>query len=252
MKKLFTAILTAIVFFSLNIANAQTNTTSNGGMIKFQTYAGPDANAYYVPADRATDRVLIVFHESYGLTDNIRKEAQNWQKALDGNVAIYAIDLYDGKATSEKFAAVKMANNLDPKRAEAIIKGLLQKIGPGKQIATLGWGTGGAWAFKASALAGSSAAGCVMYYGNPVMDDNVIGQFKTDVLYFLANYDEYTSKADMETFGKKLTDAGRGFTYQSFNGKNGFANIGNAEPVAKATWETQNLAVKFLKHKLSL
>ena len=252
MKKLFTAILTAVVFFSLNTANAQNSTTSQGGMIQFQTYGGPEANAFYIPADRASDRVLIIFHEWYGLTDNIKKEAQSLQKQLDGNVAIYAIDLYDGKTTAEKFAATKMMNNLDPKRAEAIIKGLLQKIGTGKQIATLGWGLGGTWAFTASAMIGSNAAGCVMYYSYPVKDDSRIAQFKTDLLYLLANDDEYISRADMEQFGKKITDAGRGFTYNSFNGKNGFANIGNPGFKNAAAQETKILVLKFLKHKLSL
>ncbi|MFI5196485.1 MAG: dienelactone hydrolase family protein [Chitinophagales bacterium] len=252
MKKLFTAILSAILFFGLNTANAQNSTTNQGGMIQFQTYGGPDANAFYIPADRATDRVLIVFHEWYGLTDNIKKEAQNWQKLFDGNVAVYAIDLYDGKVTTEKFAAGKMMNNLDPRRAEAIINGLLQKIGPGKQIATLGWGMGGTWAFTASAIAGSNAAGCVMYYSYPVKDDNRFKQLKTDVLYLLANQDEYISRADMEEFGKKVTAAGRGFTYESFNGNNGFANIGDPDFSNRKTRETQYLTLKFFKHKLSL
>ena len=252
MKKLFTAILTAIVFFGLNTANAQNSTTNVGGMIKFQTYGGPDANAFYIPSDRATDRVLIVFHEWYGLTDNIKKEAQNWQKQLDGNVAIYAIDLYDGKTTAEKYEAGKMMNNLDPKRAEAIIKGLLQKIGPGKQIATLGWGMGGTWAFTAAAIAGSNAVGCVMYYGYPVKDESLISQFKTDVLYLYANHDENISRADMEQFNKKVTAAGRGFEYETYNGANGFANLGNPQLQKTERNETQRFALKFLKHKLSL
>ncbi len=92
---------------------------------------GPDANAYYIPADRATDRVLIVFHEWFGLTDNIKKEAANWQKSLDGNVAIYAVDLFDGRSVCCKtFEAVKLMNNLDPKRGGSYSKRIITKNRP--------------------------------------------------------------------------------------------------------------------------
>jgi carboxymethylenebutenolidase len=251
MKKLFPAILTAIVFFGLNTAIAQ-NSAATAGMIKFQTYGGPDGNAYYIPSGKATNSVVIVFHEWYGLTDNIKKDAQNWQKRLNGNVDVYAIDLYDGKTVAEKFAAEKMMNNLDPARAEAIINGLIQKIGTDKQIATVGYGMGGTWAFIASTDLGSKAAGCVMYYGYPVKDDSRISKFKTDAFYMLGNDDEYISMSDMKDFHDKVTAAGRGFTYETFNGRNGFANTGNPQMDPTPKRETEFLAKDFLSHKLSI
>ena len=250
MKKLFTAILTAILFFGLNAANAQNS--SLGGMITFPAAGGPDANAYFIPASTPTDKVLILFHEWWGLTSNIKSEAQGWSTLFDGKVSIYAIDLYDGKTTTEKFEATKLMNNLNATRSEAIINGLLQKIGIGKQIATLGWGMGGSWAFTASAMAGRNAAGCVMYYSYPSPSDARIAQFKTDAMFLLGVDDEYVSVANMKAFSKKVTDAGRGFEFQTFRGANGFANLGSPSMKPIPRMETEKMSFDFLKHKLGL
>ena len=145
-----------------------------------------------------------------------------------------------------------MMNNLDASRAEAIINGLLQKIGPGRQIATIGYGMGGTWAFTASALAGGKAAGCVMFYGYPAKDERLFKKLKTDVAYMYPVSDEYISMADAQQFGKKITDAGRGFKFYSFNGTDGFANIGNPLVGNVETSETVYMTLNFLKHKLSL
>ena len=249
MKKLFTAIFTAIVFFSLNIANAQTNM---GEMIKFQTNGGPDANAYYVPASNPTDKVLILFHESWGLNDNIKQEADHWQKILDGKVAVYAIDLYDGKTTTDKFAAAKLMNNLDQKRGEAIIRGLLQKAGIGKEVATIGWGMGGTWAFEASSIVGKNAAGCIMYCGYPVNDDRYITNLKTDVLYHFGLESESITKAEIELFQKKVNDAGHEFTINYNRGGESFASLGSPQMSSVGRKETEFVGLRFIKHRLSL
>jgi carboxymethylenebutenolidase len=256
MKKLFSAILPAILFFGINTANAQNSaansTPKDGGMIKFHTNAGPDANAFYVPADMATDKVLIIFHEWYGLNNNIKTEAQNWQKKLGGKVAVYAVDLFDGKVTTEKFAASKLMNNMDQKRGEAIVKGLLDKVGNGKQIATIGWGIGGTWAFTASVLAGSKAAGCVMNYGYPIKDKDRISLLKTDVMYHYGNYDEYITRADVDEFVKDVTSAGRGIKLDTYNGYHDYSLNDNTNFQQTPTMESNLATLKFLKHKLAL
>ncbi len=153
-----------------------------GSMIQFKTLDGQDGNAYYLPSDSPTHKVLVIFHEWWGLNDYIKREAARWQERL-GNVDIYAIDLYDGAVASSPDSASRLASNLDPKRAESIVRGALSKIGRDMQIATLGWCMGGAWSFTASVLAGNQAVGCVMFYGFPEKDDKRIAKLQTDVLY---------------------------------------------------------------------
>ena len=251
MKKLFTAILTAVLFFGISTAYAQSSAT--GSMIKFQTYGGPEANAYYVPATGGvTNKVMIIVHDWNGLDESAKAEAIRWEGLLEGHVAIYAVDLYDGKTATSAFEAGKLMTNLDEKRAEAIVTGLLEKIGTGKQISTLGWGLGGTWAFITSAIAGTKAAGCVMYAAYPVKEESRFAQFKTDALYMLSVNDEYVSRSVMETYQQKVTGAGRGFMFETFTGRHGFANVGNPAYQQVEANETQNMAIRFLRHKMAL
>src|SRR4051812_15158084 len=74
--------------------------SNNGSMITFNTEDAKTGRAWYLPSSAATNKVLVIFHEWWGLNDYIEREAQRWQDSL-GNVDIYAVDLYDGKiATS--------------------------------------------------------------------------------------------------------------------------------------------------------
>ena len=44
-----------------------------GSMVSFATLDGKKASAYYVPSPEATSRVLIIYHEWWGLNDYIRR-----------------------------------------------------------------------------------------------------------------------------------------------------------------------------------
>ncbi len=223
-----------------------------GAMITYKVAGGADGNAFYVPADESTDKILIVVHEWWGLNDYIKREAERWQKMLGGKVAVYAVDLYDGKVASLPDEAGKLMEGLDAKRGEAILKGLLQKIGGGKSIATIGWCMGGTWSFNATLAAGSQAAGCVMYYGFPEKDSKRIKTLKTDVLYNYGALDNFIKEPDVKQFGKEVVAAGHKFTFHSFNAVHAFANPSNPKFDAKAADEAQGYALKFLKEKLAV
>lgn len=223
-----------------------------GQMIHFATEGGKDGNAFFVPADGTTDKVLLVFHEWWGLNDYIKREAENWQKYLGGNVAVYAIDLYDGLVATTPDEASKLMSGLDAKRAEAIINGVLTKIGKDKKIATIGWCMGGSWSFTSAVLAGRQASGCVMYYGFPEKDDARIKALKTNVLYIYGTQDNFIKKPDVIDFGNKLIRNGRGFTFQSYDAPHAFANPSNPKYNEKAAGDAQELAIAYLKSQLSI
>ena len=227
-------------------------TAEKGEMMKVSTKGGPDANVFYIPADGTTDKVLIVVHEWWGLNDYIKREAEQWQKMLGGNVAVYAIDLYDGKVGATPDEASKIMSSLDPKRAEAIINGVIQKIGKDKHIATLGWCMGGSWSFTASVLAGNEAAGCVMYYGFPEKDMSRIKPLKADVLYIRATRDANIKESDVLTLEKNVKSVGRKFSLYKFDAVHAFANPSNPKYDVKAATEAQAITLKFLKEKFGL
>ena len=222
-----------------------------GSMVQFNTLDSKKGTAYYIPSDKPTSTVLIIFHEWWGLNDYIKREADNWQQRL-GNVDVYAIDLYDGKVTDDPDVASMYSSHLDKKRAETIIKGLLSYIGQNKLVATLGWCFGGSWAFDASVLAGNQATGCVMYYGFPEQNDKKVKKIQTDVLYIWDSQDKFIKKPFVTTFGNAVKATGHKFEFHEFNADHAFANPSNPHYNALMATQAQNLAEKFLKEKLQL
>jgi len=227
-------------------------TPKSGSMITFHTKdAAKDGQAFYVPSDEPTNKVLIIIHEWWGLNDYIKREAERWQEKL-GNIDVYAVDLYDGQVAATPEEASKLSSNLDNKRAETILSGLISKIGNNKLIATLGWCMGGTWSFTATLLAQEQAAGCIMYYGFPEKDAKKIKGLRTDVLYIRANQDNYISQDKVNQFGKEVTATGHKFELHSYDAAHAFANPSNPKYDRLAAAEAEDISIKFLKKKLQL
>jgi carboxymethylenebutenolidase len=223
----------------------------HGSMISFETLDGKPGNAFYLPSDQATDEVLIIFHEWWGLNDYIKMEAERLQKML-GNVDVYAVDLYDGKLAATPEEAGKLSKSLDAKRGETIIKGVLAKAGKNKEIATLGWCMGGSWAFTTALLADKQARACVMYYGFPEQDKKKIAGLKTDVLFIWGSQDKFITKNVVDEFQKEVVASGNKFTLHSYSADHAFANPSNPHHDAKATEDAMALTLAFLKERLRL
>lgn len=222
-----------------------------GSMMTYETKDGKTGNAFYVPSDAPTDKVLIIFHEWWGLNDYIKREAERWQKEL-GNIDIYAVDLYDGKVALDAASAGKLANGLDEKRGEYIVSGLLAHIGKDKRIGTLGWCMGGTWSLKAAIMAGNQANACVMYYGFPKEDDEEIKTLKTDVLYIWASRDKHITRNVVEGLQRNVEATGHKFSWYTFDADHAFANPSNPVYDKQSAAQAEQLAVSFLKEKMQI
>jgi carboxymethylenebutenolidase len=220
-----------------------------GSDITFQTLDGKKGRAYYVPAQEATVRSLIIFHEWWGLNDYIRKEADRLQDSL-GAIDVYAIDLYDGVVANTAEEAGKLSSTVDKRRADVIIKGLLAKIGRDYQIATLGWCMGGSYAFRAAVLAEKQASGCVMYYGFPEKDLKNISPLQTDVLYIRGSQDKFIPAADVAQFEQAVISTGRKISVVSMDADHAFANPSNPHYDAIHAAEAEQHALSFLRKYL--
>lgn len=218
-------------------------------MIRFETTDGKEGSAFYVPSDQPTGNVLIIFHEWWGLNDYIKKEAERWQELL-GNVDIYAVDLYDGQVATNAEEASKLSNALSKKRGEAIVKGLIAKIGVNKRVATLGWCMGGSWSLTAALMLGNDAAGCVMYYGFPEKDEEKIKMLKTDVLYVYGTKDNFIKKDDVDRLEKLVLATQHKFERYDYPAVHAFANPSNPQFAAKEAKDAEVHVVDFLKKRL--
>ncbi len=225
-------------------------TSQSGSMIQFPA-GEKQGSAYYLPAKHKTDKVLLVFHEWWGLNDYIKREAENLQNEL-GDVDVYAVDLYDGQVATDPGTASKLMQELTPARGGAITQGLVKYIGDHKQIATIGWCMGGSWSFNGTLAAGKEAVACVMYYGFPEDDVKRINTLKTNVLYIYGTEDKFIKATDVAAFGKRVKATGHSYTQKDFKADHAFANPSNPHHDPQATKEAMTLSVAFLKKGLGL
>lgn len=222
------------------------------GIGKMVTLQGSDdqaVNAYVVVPQQYTGKALFVFHEWWGLNDQIKREADRLFDSL-GNVMVIAPDMYDGKvATTREDAAEYMkAFNMD--RGRTIIFDATRLAGDAAQIATIGWCFGGGLSLKASILLGSQAAGCVMYYGMPVENAKDLAPLKTDILGIFAEQDQSINAKVVQHFKGIAQTAGKKLTVHTYDADHAFANPSSPRYNEKAATEANEVALKFLREKL--
>ena len=117
---------------------------AKGSMITFTTPDGKTGSAYFIAAEGKSNKYIFVFQEWWGLNDYIKRQADLYADSLKG-VNIMAIDLYDGKVTTNPEEAGKFMQAADDARIRSIITGAYSHIGKEAKVATVGWCFGGLW-----------------------------------------------------------------------------------------------------------
>lgn len=222
-------------------------------MITFPVKGDRPGNAVYVPADEPSDRLLLIFHDRWGLNTYMKGEAETWHAMLNGKVNVYVVDLFDGKIATDDAAADRLSEAMNEKRGQAIIKGVLAAAGPKiKHISTLGSGFGGGWAVSAAVAAGSKADACIVYYGLPEKDMNAAKQLKCDVLYIRALQDNVIKESELNEFAGLVKTTGNNIDIRKYDAVHEFAYPEAPKFDDVAAYDAQRHAEEFLKHKLSI
>lgn len=221
-----------------------------GEMVKFSTPDGSEAGGYLIRAGKKSDKWLFVYQEWWGLNEHIRKEADRLYKDLGGKVNVIALDMYDGRSTTDPKEAGRIMQGTKEERLQSIVKGAVGFAGTKARIASVGWCFGGGWSLKSALIEGSQAVGCVMYYGMPVRDADKLRSLHTDVLGLFAT-EQYISREIIEEFAAKMKEADKKLEYRIFNGAHGFANPSNPKYDQALADEAYGMALAYLKKRLS-
>jgi len=195
-------------------------------MIKLKCPDGSEANAYFIKSAKPSNRWVLVFQEWWGVNDNVKRESEDLYNAI-GDVNVLAVDMYDGKVATDRETAGKYMSEFKQERGDQIIKGAIAFAGPGAKIGTVGWCFGGGESLLASLIAGKQASACVMYYGMPVEDVNVLKTLNCDVLNIWGSQDQWINKSVMEKFEANMKSAGKKLTIRTYDANHGFANPSN-------------------------
>jgi carboxymethylenebutenolidase len=220
-----------------------------GKNIQFKVKDGEKGKAYLLKAKKKSKKWLFVYQEWWGLNDHIRAEADKYYTALGGSVNVIAIDMYDGKVTTDRKEAAGFMQGVKEARLESLVRGAQQFAGKKAEIASVGWCFGGGWSLKSALITGAQTRACIMYYGMPVRDVAKLKALNCNVLAHFAT-EEYISKEIVMDFAAQMQEADKKLTYQIFDGAHGFANPSNPKFDKKLADETFGLSVAFLKEKL--
>ncbi|HKK74369.1 MAG TPA: dienelactone hydrolase family protein [Saprospiraceae bacterium] len=221
----------------------------SGEMIDIPVEGGDVGSAYALMAESESDEYLLVFHEWWGLNDNIKEEAERLYGALD-NVNVLALDLYDGKVATNPDQAGKIMQSIKEERARAIIQGALTMAGPEAEISTIGWCFGGGWSLKASIMAKDRGQACVMYYGMPVQKADQLAPLEAPILGIFAEKDGWITPEVANDFKALAEATGKSIEIRQFEADHAFANPSNPAYNESAAQEANALALAFLKEHM--
>jgi carboxymethylenebutenolidase len=223
-----------------------------GKMIEFGTKDGKTASAYLVKALSGESKdYLLVFHEWWGLNNQIKHEADKYASDL-GKVNVLAVDLYDGRVTRSPDSAQKFVQAADDDRIEKIIMGAINYMGSDARYASLGWCFGGGWSLQSGIMHPAQDVGIVMYYGMPEKDIEQIKKINAPVIGFFGTRDKFINPQVVQEFAAKMKQLHKPFEYKEYDAVHAFANPSNPDYNKEATADARKLTLDFLRKQFGI
>ncbi len=166
--------------------------------------------AYPVEAHGALPAIMV-FHEWWGLNDNVKTMAD--RLAGQGYVVL-ALDMFGGEVatTPEQAKALVGKAFADEEALASNIRAALtymEKETPASSVATLGWCFGGALSFRTATMFPDKIAATVIYYGHIDNDPKVLETLKMPILGIFGGADESIPVAGVREFEKNLHQLGK-------------------------------------------
>lgn len=208
--------------------------------------------AYPASAEGGLPAVLV-FHEWWGLNDNIKSMAD--QLAGQGYVAL-AADLYGGQVAAQPEAARSlmeqalkdrdaMGQNL--RQAHAYLKEQIKAT----RVGTIGWCFGGGISLQAALLVPDGVDATVVYYGHVSGDAEQLKPLKAPVLGIFGGADQGIPVDSVKAFEAALKGLGKPATIHIYDGAgHGFANPSGTNYKADAAADAWQKSLAFLAEHL--
>ena len=172
-----------------------------------------------LPRDARRHRAIIVVHEWWGLNEWVKEQAE--KLAANGYVAL-AVDLYQGKVTSDPSEARKLKRGLRQEHAIGDLKAPFDylvgrpDVDP-KHIGSLGWSMGGGLAVQL-AIHEPRLAACVVNYGPLPTNTADIRKIDVPVLGIFGALDRGIPADKVREFEECMKAAGKRVDIEIYGG----------------------------------
>jgi len=223
--------------------------------VRYATVNGRDVNGYlaYPAAAEGGLPAVLVFHEWWGLNDNIKAMAD--QLAGQGYVAL-AADLYGGRVATQPEAARSLMEQAQKDRdamgqnlrqAHAYVKEQIKAT----RVGTIGWCFGGAVSLRAALVVPDQIDATVIYYGHVGADPEELKALKAPVLGLFGGADQGIPVESVRKFESVLKTLGKPVTIHIYDGAaHAFANPSGASYKADAAADAWQKSLAFLAEHL--
>lgn len=190
--------------------------------------SGRTVKAALARPDAAPRPAIVLFHEWWGLNDQIRTVAADLA-ASEGYVAL-AVDLMDGQVTDNPDDARQQMAAVDADAAletsTAWMDWLMAADFTAGGLGTVGWCFGGGWSLAASMARPVDAT--VVYYGNVKRTAAELQSLKGPVLGHFARHDDWIGEDMVAGFANAMRQADKDLTVHWYDAEHAFANPTNA------------------------
>ncbi len=150
---------------------------------------------------------VIMIHEWWGLTENIKTKAR--QLASQG-YTVLAVDLFNGEIATTSERAMQLVSSLDQNKALENMRSAIVYLRTSENIskvASLGWCFGGGQSLQL-ALSGERLDATVIYYGQPVTDESKLSSINWPVLGIFGDKDITIPVSKVKEFSSILDKLG--------------------------------------------
>jgi carboxymethylenebutenolidase len=223
--------------------------------VRYATVNGREVNGYlaYPAAAEGGLPAVLVFHEWWGLNDNIKSMAD--QLAGQGYVAL-AADLYGGQVATQPEQARSlmeqalkdrdaMGQNL--RQAHAFLKEQIKAT----RIGTIGWCFGGSLSLEAALVVPDGVDATVIYYGHVNETVEQLKPLKAPVLGLFGGADSGIPVEMVRQFETNLKGLGKPVEIHVYDGAaHAFANPSGGNYKADAAADAWQKSLAFLAQHL--
>ena len=223
--------------------------------VSYGSVNGEDFNGYLAhPAGvEGALPALVMYHEWWGLNDNIRAMAD--RLAAHGYLVL-AADFYDGKVYDTRTGAQQAMNAAlnDKARLAANIYAAFDYIKSkgAPQVGVIGWCFGGSMAFQNVLLTPAGLDAAVIYYGQVGGDAEKLAPIQSPILAFFGGRDESIPPKVIESFESTMHDLDKSLEVHVYaDAGHGFANPSGKAYEKKAAEDAWARTLAFLQAHMS-
>ena len=204
---------------------------TEGKPVSFPDSGGKSAAGFFVGPKPGVKSAVVLVHEFWGLNDYIRREAERLHD--ETGYAVLAVDLYEGKVTTDPKVASQLMQNVDSARATAIVRGAVKALKGGtfgfkaRRIGSVGYCFGGHWSEEVAIQGGKDVNACVMYYGLPDNSPEALNALKAPVLLIYGKKDTWINSHVADEFAAAMKGAGKTYDVVGYDDYHAFANPSN-------------------------